>query len=208
MSIAAFVALSIFLLLAVGRPMLRFIQDPGGFRAWVDGHGVWGRIAFVGMMFFQVVVAIIPGEPLEIAAGYAFGFWEGTLLCQIGIFLGSLTVFLFVRNWGIRVVEVFFPGKDPILQIAKGSEKTGRPDLYPDVHPRHPQRYPHLLRRAYGYALGYLAANQHHRPHPIGGHLYHRRKRFGLAGLLVCLGGIWRYPGLELGRVAPVPPDG
>lgn len=109
MSIAAFVALSIFLLLAVGRPMLRFIQDPGGFRAWVDGHGVWGRIAFVGMMFFQVVVAIIPGEPLEIAAGYAFGFWEGTLLCQIGIFLGSLTVFLFVRNWGIRVVEVFFP---------------------------------------------------------------------------------------------------
>ena len=60
MSIAAFVALSIFLLLAVGRPMLRFIQDPGGFRAWVDGHGVWGRIAFVGMMFFQVVVAIIP----------------------------------------------------------------------------------------------------------------------------------------------------
>lgn len=73
------------------------------------GHGIWGRIAFVGMMFFQVVVAIIPGEPLEIAAGYAFGFWEGTLLCQIGIFLGSLTVFLFVRNWGIRVVEVFFP---------------------------------------------------------------------------------------------------
>ncbi len=109
MSIAAFVALSIFLLLAVGRPMLRFIENPGGFRAWVDGHGIWGRIAFVGMMFFQVVVAIIPGEPLEIAAGYAFGFWEGTLLCQIGIFLGSLTVFLFVRNWGIRVVEVFFP---------------------------------------------------------------------------------------------------
>ena len=69
MSIAAFVALSIFLLLAVGRPMLRFIQDPGGFRAWVDGHGVWGRIAFVGMMFFQVVVAIIPAEPVEIADG-------------------------------------------------------------------------------------------------------------------------------------------
>lgn len=109
MSIAAFVALSIFLLLAVGRPMLRFIENPGGFRAWVDGHGIWGRIAFVGMMFFQVVVAIVPGEPLEIAAGYAFGFWEGTLLCQTGIFLGSLTVFLFVRNWGIRVVEVFFP---------------------------------------------------------------------------------------------------
>lgn len=116
MSIAAFLALSVFLLLAVGRPMLRFIENPSGFRAWVDGHGVWGRIAFVGMVFFQVVVAIIPGEPLEIAAGYAFGFWEGTLLCMIGIFLGSLTVFLFVRNWGIRAVEVFFP-REKILSL-------------------------------------------------------------------------------------------
>ena len=33
------------------------------------------------MVILQVIVAIIPGEPLEIVGGYAFGAVEGTLLC-------------------------------------------------------------------------------------------------------------------------------
>ena len=40
-----------------------------------------GRLAFIGMVIFQIIVAIIPGEPLEIGAGYAFGAVEGTILC-------------------------------------------------------------------------------------------------------------------------------
>ena len=92
----------------IGRPMVRFVQEPELFRAWVDHHGIWGALTFLGMMFLQVVVAIIPGEPLEIGAGYAFGFWEGTALCLLGIFLGSAVVFLLVRRFGTHLVEVFF----------------------------------------------------------------------------------------------------
>ena len=92
----------------IGRPMVRFVQEPELFRAWVDDHGVWGALTFLGMMFLQVVVAIIPGEPLEIGAGYAFGFWEGTALCLLGIFLGSAVVFLLVRRFGTHLVEAFF----------------------------------------------------------------------------------------------------
>ena len=92
----------------VGRPMVRFVQKPELFREWVDAHGIWGNLAFLGMMFLQVVVAVIPGEPLEIGAGYAFGFLEGTLLCLLGIFLGSAVVFLLVRRFGMHLVEVFF----------------------------------------------------------------------------------------------------
>lgn len=116
LAIAAFLALLAFLFVVVGMPMLRFLQNPQAFRLWVDSHGIWGRVAFVGMMLAQVVIAFIPGEPLEIAAGYAFGFWEGTFLCMAGAVLGSLLVFLFVRNWGIRVVEVFFP-REKILSL-------------------------------------------------------------------------------------------
>lgn len=107
-AIAAFVIATGVLALLVGRPLLHFIDDPEKFRAWVDTHGFWGRAAFVGMMFTQVVLALLPGEPLEIAAGYAFGFWEGTLLCMLGIALASLAVFLFVRRYGLRAVRVFF----------------------------------------------------------------------------------------------------
>lgn len=110
----AWAAIAIFLLLSaavgwfVGRPMLRFASQPEVFRQWVDAHGLWGMAAYVAMVFLQVLVAMIPGEPLEISGGYAFGALRGSLLCLLGAFLGSLLVFALVRRFGRELVEVFF----------------------------------------------------------------------------------------------------
>lgn len=105
--IALFLLLSLAIFWFVGKPFLAFVSDPEKFRLWVDGHGIWGRLAFLGMMLLQVFVAIIPGEPLEIGAGYAFGAVEGTMLCILGAGIGSALVFLFVRRFGVKAVEVF-----------------------------------------------------------------------------------------------------
>ncbi|MGI6255287.1 MAG: TVP38/TMEM64 family protein [Acutalibacter sp.] len=91
----------------VGKPMLQFVSEPDRFRAWVDGNGIWGRLAFVGMMMFQVFVAIIPGEPLEIGAGYAFGAVEGTVLCILATTLSSVVIFLIVKRCGMKFVTLF-----------------------------------------------------------------------------------------------------
>lgn len=108
LGIAAFVAVALLVFWFVGRPMTAFISDPAQFRTWVDSHGFMGRLYFVGMVVLQVFVAFIPGEPLEISAGYAFGFWEGTALCLVGSVIGSTLVFLFVRTFGVKAMEVFF----------------------------------------------------------------------------------------------------
>lgn len=92
----------------IGKPMIRFVSEPEKFRAWVDSHGIWSKLIFIGMVIFQVVVAVIPGELLEIGAGYAFGAVEGTILCVIGLTVGSIIVFKLVRSFGIRFVEIFF----------------------------------------------------------------------------------------------------
>lgn len=91
----------------VGRPMLEMVGDIEGFRAWIESRGIWGRILFVGFMVLQVIVSVIPSEPLEIGAGYAFGAIEGTVLCLLGIMLGTAAIFAFVRRFGKRVVEIF-----------------------------------------------------------------------------------------------------
>ena len=108
-AIIIFILLFAALAWFVGRPMIRFARQPEQFRSWVDGHGAWGWAAYAAMVFLQVVVAIIPGEPLEIAGGYAFGAWWGTVLCLIGAVLGSVAVFALVRRWGRPLAEVFFP---------------------------------------------------------------------------------------------------
>lgn len=104
-----FILLSILACWFAGRPLVQFAGDPERFRSWVDSQGVWAPILFIGMIILQIVVAVIPGEPLEIVAGYAFGAVEGTLLCLIGAFAGRVMVFLLVRRFGTRAVEVFFP---------------------------------------------------------------------------------------------------
>ena len=109
-TLALVLALLIMALLGalVGRPLLRFASEPEKFRAWVDSNGLWGRFAYIGMVIVQVVIALIPGEPFEIAAGYAFGAFEGTVLCLIASTLGSMLVFALVRRFGMRLVQIFF----------------------------------------------------------------------------------------------------
>lgn len=107
-SIVVFIALMLTLFFTVGKQLIEFVSEPEQFRNWVNESGVWGRIAFVGMMALQIIVAIIPGEPLEIGAGYAFGVWEGTGLCLLGALAGSALVFILVRRLGSKVVYAFF----------------------------------------------------------------------------------------------------
>lgn len=92
----------------VGAPLMRFLSDPDALRNWVEVQGWYSRLAFMGMVIFQVIIAFIPGEPFEIAAGYAFGAVEGTILSIAGAAIGSIITFWLVRRFGMRLVRIFF----------------------------------------------------------------------------------------------------
>lgn len=127
---AAIVTAVVFVALiawTVGAPLVRFAAEPEKFRIWVESHGIWSRFAYVGMVIFQVVIAVLPGEPFEIAAGYAFGAVEGTLLCLAAATLGSMLVFFLVRRFGIKLAEIFFSAEK--LKGIKFLKTTPRRDL-------------------------------------------------------------------------------
>lgn len=109
----------------VGLPMVRMARDPEQFRQWVDSFGIWSRLIFLGIVVFQVLVAFVPGEPIELAAGYIFGFWEGSLLTMAGFLIGSWMIFSLVKRFGVRLVEVFF-SKSQIEEVSflKNPKKT------------------------------------------------------------------------------------
>ena len=107
--LTALIAVGVLIVfLTVGKPLISFVSDPEQFRAWVGERGFLGKLFYVGAMFLQVVVAILPGEPFEIAGGYAFGTVEGSILCLLGAVLGSTVVFWLVRTLGKRLVSLFF----------------------------------------------------------------------------------------------------
>lgn len=102
--LAVFAAVSI----SVGVPLVRSVSNPENFRAWIDSLGFLGAGAYIMLVILQVIVAFIPGEPVEILGGYAFGILDGTLLYLVGAFIGSVIVFLLVRKFGKTAAEIFF----------------------------------------------------------------------------------------------------
>lgn len=90
----------------LGRKMIPLILNPKAFRLWVQEIGMLGKFVIIGISALQIVVAIIPGEPIEIAAGYAFGWLEGAIYCVIGNLLGQTVVFLLSKKFGMKFVEI------------------------------------------------------------------------------------------------------
>ena len=106
-------AVAIVAVLAVGcwrylPGMYAWLTDPAAVHAFVAEHAVLSRLALVGINAFQVVLAFLPGEPVELASGYAFGLVEGTVLCLIASAIASSAIYLAVRRWGWRLVGRFF----------------------------------------------------------------------------------------------------
>ena len=105
--------------------MLQFVSETERMEAWMQAHPYVGPLIYIVMVMFQVVVALVPGEPVEIAGGYVFGAIEGTLLYLIGATMGSMLVFVVVRKYGSNLLELLFT-KEKLkeLRFLKKSRKS------------------------------------------------------------------------------------
>ena len=118
--IAVFVALTFL----IGRPLVDALRNRTSFSAWMQERGFFKYPLMVGIMALQVLVAFIPGEPIEIAAGFIFGAWGGMLLCLLGSALGSVIIILAVRTWGMKLIRLFFSDKQiENIRFFKDSKK-------------------------------------------------------------------------------------
>jgi uncharacterized membrane protein YdjX (TVP38/TMEM64 family) len=83
-------------------------SSPQTLREWIRSTGVIAPLVFVAVQAFQVVFFFVPGEIPQVAGGYMFGLWMGTLLSLIGITLGAVFNFMISRLLGIPFVNVLF----------------------------------------------------------------------------------------------------
>lgn len=108
--IAKIILAALAVLFCVGLSVLIYqvVSDKEALEQWMNAHQYLGRLAYIGISMVQVIFALIPGEPVEIAGGYIFGAVEGTILYLIGASAGSIIVFSVVRKFGTGLVEMFF----------------------------------------------------------------------------------------------------
>lgn len=86
--------------------LAKLISNPEYIKSYIENKGVYGMLIFIAFQIMQIVVAFIPGEPIQLAGGYIYGTFYGFLLSTIGIMIGSVIAFLISRKFGFPVVSL------------------------------------------------------------------------------------------------------
>ena len=126
-SILFFVVIIGLITYFAGEKIAEISKDPTVFREWISSFGFWGWLIFILLAAVQVVLAVIPGGPVQIAAGYAFGLVAGSVLCTVGIQIGSAIAFLLVRHLGLKILDLFFSREK--IESVKFLQDSKRLDL-------------------------------------------------------------------------------
>lgn len=106
-SLLVFAAILILLTLFFTKVLGPYLSSAEQLRSFLDSYGWKGRFILLGLQCLQVVIALIPGEVIELGAGYAYGAVEGLLICLAGVAASSAVIFLLVKKLGTPMVELF-----------------------------------------------------------------------------------------------------
>lgn len=98
-------------LTAILYPYFEQLSEPenqAAIQEWVERMGIAGLLIILAVQIMQVVIAFIPGEPVELLAGALYGTWSGLVLCLLGCIIGSIIIFSLSKRFGKRLLYRFF----------------------------------------------------------------------------------------------------
>lgn len=88
------------------------VKSPDKFRVFLLSYGKISMLIFILFQIIQVVIAVIPGEFMQLAGGYVYGTILGSILSSFGILLGTMIVFYIVRILGLSSIKLFVSEKN------------------------------------------------------------------------------------------------
>lgn len=110
--VTLFVGTLAYLTIRYGPELTSLVSNPQQFREYLLSFGKWSPAVFMFFQVVQVVIAVIPGEPVQLAGGYMFGTVMGTIYSTIGITVGYVIVFFAVKLFGYPLVKKFVSEKE------------------------------------------------------------------------------------------------
>lgn len=100
-------------------PLIKDLTTSEGrinFKEEIDSLGIYGILVLTGLQLAQIILIILPGEPLEILAGMCYGAIGGTIFICSTVFVTTTIIFLLVRKFGKKFIYEFF-NKEKIDKI-------------------------------------------------------------------------------------------
>jgi len=85
-------------------------------REFIYSKGAFGVLILLGLQVLQVVVAIIPGEAIEVLSGLLYGTFYGYVICTVGMLIGTVMIYYTVRALGIVFINKML-GEDKLSKF-------------------------------------------------------------------------------------------
>ena len=125
----AFIVL-VAIIVVIAWPYIADIFSEGGVDRLVErvqNAGPAGVLMLLGMQFLQIIVAFIPGEVVQIAAGLMYGPLLGALVILVGCVISSTVVYKLVHALGAPFVQGMVSTEH--LEKFRAFETSGKLDI-------------------------------------------------------------------------------
>lgn len=124
-SIAVLATLVVLGSIFLGPKLISTARDPEQFREFLGADGIKSALIFIGIQMLQIFFAFIPGEFIEVGAGYVFGGIKGLILCLIGSFISTVIIFGLTRLLGRKFTGIMIDSRDlKKLKFLKDKKKV------------------------------------------------------------------------------------
>ncbi|MDR3295719.1 MAG: VTT domain-containing protein [Clostridiales Family XIII bacterium] len=88
--------------------LLNHFKSPASISALLDQYK-WGSVLFfIVLQVFQVIVSVIPGQAIQIAAGYSYHFWSAYFVTLAGVGAGTVLTYNLARLLGKDAMHLIF----------------------------------------------------------------------------------------------------
>lgn len=113
----AYIKLAILIFIIVGLPVILFFtcRDTLFSKEWLANlpefimqYKGYAAAVLIGIQILQVIICVIPGQPIQLAASYLFGVLKGYLISIIGAVIGAFIAFYIARILGKDALETIF----------------------------------------------------------------------------------------------------
>ncbi len=95
-------------------PLMKNLSTHEGqiaFKEKIQSTGIYGFLTLLGLQVAQILLVIIPGEPLEIIAGMCYGAIGGTIFTFFSVGLTTAIIYWLVRKFGKKFIYQSFDKK-------------------------------------------------------------------------------------------------
>lgn len=106
-----FILSLVFFSIKIGPIFMNISTEEGrlNFQNETVSLGLEGVLTIIGLIFAQIFLVIMPGEPVEVLCGMCYGPILGMCICFLGIFLSTCIIFFAVRKFGKDFIYSFIP---------------------------------------------------------------------------------------------------